>query len=111
MIIFNVEFVIVGKLFSSCNSSIGENDDTEIAIYFNGFRHTVWIARVIYVTRQAATQCSVYDALFVQAEHVNTSIGRLVALLAAFGQFCTDHFTDILDDHSVLFDIPSGIKS
>lgn len=98
-------------LFSSSDSPIGEDDDAKVAIHFDRLGHAIRVARVVDVARQAAAQRGVDDALFVQSEHVNASIGRVVALLSALGQLGADHLADVLDNHRVLLYVAGGVQA
>lgn len=73
-IVLDVEFVIVGELFATIDSPFGENDDTQVPLDLDRFRDTVRVTRVVDVPGQTAGQCCIDHAVFVQAEHVDTTI-------------------------------------
>lgn len=61
-------------LLASIDFTLGKYYDAYIPINLNNFRHTIRIAGVINVTRQATAERCVNNAILVQAEHINTTI-------------------------------------
>ena len=99
------------NLFTAGYSAVGENDDAQVSLDFDGLSHAVGVAAVVDVTGQTTGEGGVDDALLVQPEHVNAAVLGVVALLAALGQLGADHLADVLDDHRVLLDVPGRVEA
>jgi len=111
VVVFNIELVVIIQLFTAGYSAVGENDDAQVSLDFDGLSHAVGVAAVVDVTGQTTGEGGVDDALLVQPEHVNAAVLGVVALLAALGQLGADHLADVLDDHRVLLDVPGRVEA
>lgn len=48
--------------------------DPELPVHLHNLRYTVWIARVIDVSRQTTTERRIHHPILVQPEHVDSSV-------------------------------------
>lgn len=119
-------------LLAAIDLPLGEYNDAHIAIDLHDLRHTVGIARMVNVARQAAAQGGIHHAVLVQPEHVDAAVLQsqrrvrfkgnpfkgnrdpylgLVLLLAYLGHLGAYDLAYVLDDHRVLLNVPGGIQA
>lgn len=63
LVVFHIEFVIVGQLFSPCDASVGDDEDLVLAVDLYNLCHAVGVARVVHVAGQAATEGRIDDSV------------------------------------------------
>lgn len=111
LVIFNVELVIIGQLLPSCDAAVGNNQDFVLTVDLHDLGHTVRIARVVHVAREATTQGRIDHTVFLETKHVYATILCLVDGLVALGNLVADELPDVLNDHGVPLNVAGGVQS
>lgn len=111
LVVFEVELIVIAKLFSFLDSPVGADDDFVSSLKSHHFSHTIGSTRMVDVSGRPSCECRVDHVVIIHAEHVHATVLRLIQLLFPVGNFISNDRADVLDDHGVLLDVPGSIQA
>lgn len=109
LVIFKIKLIVIAKLLPFLDSPAGANDNFVSSLESDHLRHAVGGTRVVDVPCGTSRQGSIDDVVVVNAEHVHPAVLRFIKLLLPVCYLIPDNSSDVLNDHSVLFNVSSSI--